>query len=128
MYPARSTCPVCASQMVVTHLECRTCGSQLVGSFELPRLSRLNAEQLQFVETLVRFRGNVNRVSEEMGIAYSAARGALDDIIAALGFEQGELEAAEAGVSAEERQRILADLRDGKLKAEDALRQLRGQA
>lgn len=128
MYPARSTCPVCASQMLVTHLECRVCGSQLIGSFELPLLSRLNAEQLHFVETMVRFRGNINRVSEELGIAYSAARGALDEIIAALGFEQEPGEAGEPGVAAEERQRILADLRDGKLKAEEALQKLRGKA
>ena len=126
MYPARSVCPVCSNQMVVTHLECRNCGSQLSGAFELPLLSRLSAEQLRFVETMVKHRGNINRVGEEIGIPYSAARGALDEIIAALGFEK-EAEDTDEGASAEERQRVLQDLRDGKLTPEEALKRLRAQ-
>lgn len=126
MYPARSVCPVCSGPMVVTHLECRQCGSQLIGSFELPLLSRLDAEQLRFVETMVRYRGNINRVSDELGIAYSAGRAQLDSIIAALGFEQ-EAEAEEAGLSTDERQQVLQDLRDGKLTSEQALKKLRGR-
>ncbi len=126
MYPARSICPVCSGPMAVTHLECRQCGSQLIGSFELPLLSRLDAEQLRFVETMVRYRGNINRVSDELGIAYSAGRAQLDSIITALGFEQDAAE-EEGGLSTEERQQILQDLRDGKLNSEQALKKLRGR-
>lgn len=126
MYPARSTCPVCSSEMTVTHLECRQCGSQLVGSFELPMLARLNADQLRFVETMVRCRGNINRVSDELGIAYSAGRAQLDTIIAALGYEQENDDPA-PGLSSEERQQILNDLRDGKISSDQALKKLRGR-
>ena len=87
MYPARSECPVCGNQLVVTHLECRQCGSSLTGSFELPLLTRLSAEQQHFVEVMIKHRGSIRNVSDELGIAYSAGRAQLDTIIAALGFE-----------------------------------------
>jgi hypothetical protein len=126
MYPARSECPVCGNQMVVTHLECRQCGSQLLGTFELPLISRLNAEQLHFVEVMIKHRGSVKNVSDELGIAYSAGRAQLDTIIAALGFEV-EADEEEAGPSAEERQKVLQDLRDGKITSEQAIKKLRGR-
>lgn len=127
MYPARSVCPVCGDEhMTVTRLECRNCGSQLSGSFELPLISRLSADQLQFVEVMIKHRGNVNRVSEELDIAYSAARAQLDEIIAALGFESEE-EEEEPGVSAEERQRVLQELAEGKISSEQAIKKLKGR-
>jgi hypothetical protein len=125
MYAARSTCPVCGDHMLVTRLECRNCGSQLSGSFELPLLSRLTAEQLQFVEVMIKHRGSINRVSDELGIAYSAGRAQLDEIIAALGLEADEEE--EEMVSTEERQRILKDLAEGKLTSEQAIKKLKGR-
>lgn len=126
MYPARSTCPVCGDTMYVTRLECRNCGSQLSGSFELPLLSRLTPEQLHFVEVMIKHRGSINRVSDELGIAYSAGRAQLDEIIKALGFEADE-EQEGVTVSAEERQRILKELAEGKITSEQAIKRLKGQ-
>jgi len=126
MYPARSTCPVCGDQMSVTRLECRQCGAQLTGSFELPLLSRLNAGQLHFVEVMIKHRGSIKDVSDELSMTYSAGRAQLDEIILALGFELGK-EAEEPSVSADERQRILKELADGKITSEQAIKRLRGK-
>ncbi len=126
MYPARSICPVCGDQMSVTRLECRQCGSQLSGSFELPLLSRLTAEQMRFVEVMIKHRGSINRVSDELGITYSAGRAQLDEIIAALGFE-ADADEEEPTLSAEERQRILKELADGKITSEQAIKRLRNK-
>ncbi len=126
MYPARSICPVCGEHMVVTRLECRHCGSELSGSFELPLLSRLGEAQLHFVEVMIKHRGSVNRVSDELGIAYSAGRAQLDEIISALGFDVAS-EAEAPTISSEERQRILKELADGKMTSDVALKKLRGQ-
>jgi hypothetical protein len=112
--------------MAVTNLECRTCGSSLHGSFELPLLSRLNAEQQHFVEVMIKHRGNIRNVSDELGMAYSAGRAELDTIIAALGFEVAD-EEEESGISAEERQKVLQELRDGKISSEQAIKKLRGK-
>ena len=126
MYPARSTCPVCGNQMVVTHLECRQCGSHLSGSFELPLLSRLSAEQLHFVEVMIKHRGSIKSASDELGIAYSVGRAQLAEIIAALGFEP-EAAHEDSGLAADERQQILKELADGKISSEQAIKRLRGR-
>jgi len=119
-------CPVCGNQMVVTHLECRQCGSHLSGSFELPRLSRLSAEQLRFVEVMIKHRGSIKSASDELGIAYSVGRAQLDEIISALGFEP-EAADEDSGLSPEERQQVLKELADGKISSEQAIKRLRGR-
>jgi hypothetical protein len=112
--------------MVVTHLECRQCGSHLSGSFELPLLSRLSAGQLHFVEVMIKHRGSIKSASDELGIAYSVGRSQLDEIISALGFEpEGEQE--ESGLSTAVRQQVLKDLADGKITSEHAIMRLRGR-
>ncbi|MCA1552806.1 MAG: DUF2089 domain-containing protein [Chloroflexi bacterium] len=126
MYTARSTCPVCGDHMVVTRLDCRNCGSQLSGTFELPLLSRLSEEQLHFVEVMIKHRGSINRVSDELGIAYSAGRSRLDEIIRELGFESETADEVTT-VSAEERQRILEDLSQGKITSEQAIKKLKAR-
>ncbi len=127
MYQARSSCPVCGEPMHVTKLDCRNCGSQLSGSFELPLLSRLSEEQLHFVEVMIKHRGSINRVSDELGISYSAGRGQLDQIIGTLGFETDSDADEEPTVSTDERQRILKELAEGKLTSEQAIKKLRAR-
>lgn len=85
MYPLLTTCPVCGGPLHVTHLECDVCHSGIEGSFSLGWLSRLSREQLDFVELMVKNRGNINGVASELKIAYNTARSRLDEIVAALG-------------------------------------------
>ncbi|MBI3733698.1 MAG: DUF2089 domain-containing protein [Chloroflexi bacterium] len=125
MYPARSTCPVCSEPMVVTGLQCTHCGSELRGTFELPLLTRLSVEQMRFVEVMIKHRGSINRVSDELGISYSAGRAKLDEIIAVMGFTADLDE--ESGLSPDERQQVLKELAEGRITSEQALKKLRGQ-
>ena len=122
-YPVVSKCPVCGEDMAVTKLHCRVCDAELAGTFTLNRLNRLNADQLTFVELMVKNRGNINKVGEELAISYASARSRLDDVIRALGYEIKEEPAL---VSTEQRKAILEDVAQGKITAEDAVRLLRG--
>lgn len=121
MYPLLTTCPVCGGSLHVTRLECGQCHSGLDGQFSLGWLGRLTREQLEFVELLVKNRGNINGVAGELKIAYNTARSRLDDIIAALGY----------GVPLEEQQRtdrraVLDRLAAKEISVEDAMQLLRG--
>jgi hypothetical protein len=107
---------------MVTRLQCPDCESELSGNFTLGRIYRLNPQQMHFVELMIKNRGNVSRVGEELGIPYSAARSRLDEIIRALGYQVEE----EPGVPPETRREILARLAAGEITAEEAARQLRG--
>ena len=120
MYQVPTECPVCHSDMMVTRLVCRNCGSALEGSFTLGRLFQLTPEQLHFVEVFLRCEGKISRVQEDLGISYPTVRSRLDEVIRALGYEVGdEQETDEA-----RRQEILARLARKEITSEEAFKLL----
>ena len=116
-------CPVCGEEMQVTSLECRACNSELRGQFTLGRLYRLNADQVRFVEVLLKNRANVLKAGEELGLTYAVARSRLEDVMAGLGFPV----TPEETMPPEKRREILDLLAQGKLTADEAARQLKGK-
>ncbi|MFQ3634179.1 DUF2089 domain-containing protein [Roseiflexus sp.] len=119
MNPLLTTCPVCGEALHVARLECDACHTTIEGRFALGRLGRLSREQLEFVELLVKNRGNINGVASDLKVAYNTARSRLDDIVATLGY----------GSPAEEvrpdRRAILDRLAAKEISVEEALRLLR---
>jgi len=120
MHRSPSSCPVCGGDLIVTSLACRECDTRLEGRFEHSAFSQLNEEQLAFVELFVRNEGKITRMEADMELSYPTIRNRLMEIIRALGYEPGEDEFA--GLSDEERKRILDDLDAGKINYEEALR------
>src|SRR5918911_5724398 len=86
------------------------------GQFTLGWLGRLNREQLEFVELLVKNRGNINGVAGELKIAYNTARSRLDDIVAALGYTPPPEE------SRNDRRAVLDRLAAREISVEDAMK------
>lgn len=122
-------CPVCGEELIVTKLECRTCGSDIGGQFTMGRISRLSTDEIKFVETFVKNRGNAYKVGEELGAPYSTVRAQLTNIILSMGYEPGADPKEEtATVSPEKRKSILDDLARGKISAEDAVKFLQGDS
>lgn len=119
-YPLLTQCPICQGELQATRLECVSCHGAVEGQFDLGNLLRLNREQFQFVELLVKNRGNINRVADELGVSYTTARNRMDDIVTALGYNA----AANVGPSAE-RLDVLARLERGDLSPEVALDMLK---
>jgi hypothetical protein len=122
MYPVISQCPVCQEDLTITRLHCRNCETTLDGQFFSGPFAMLNREQLEFIETFVRCEGKLNRMEVELGLSYPTVRNRLHEVIRALGYEPGAEE--ETGVSAAERQRILEELSEGNITAEEAMRTL----
>jgi hypothetical protein len=105
-------------------LECVRCHSAIEGRFSLGRLDRLDEEQLRFVETFVKVRGNIREMERELGVSYPTVRNRLEAILQAMGF------AAEAGrddQASDHRRGILDQLHAGKISADDAVKLLRQQ-
>lgn len=86
MHPLPTTCPICTGALCVTRLECEECDVAIEGKFTLGWLGHLNRDQLEFVELLVKNRGNINGVASNLKVAYNTARSRLDDIVTALGY------------------------------------------
>jgi hypothetical protein len=119
-----STCPVCSSELAVTRLHCRSCGTTLEGDFTVGRFGRLNRDQLALLESFLRSRGNLREMERELGISYPTVRSRVEALVRALGFgpradDDGDEVAADpaAGRSREE---ILEALARHELSAEDA--------
>lgn len=111
-------CPSCSAPLVVTQLGCTSCGTGVVGRFELSPFSRLSNESLKFLEIFVRNRGNVKEMEREMGESYWAIRRRLDEVIAEMGFD------VVAPSPATQRQEILERLGRGEIDVDEATRQL----
>lgn len=121
LYPILTRDPLTGDELVVTRLEGPVSGVVIEGEFTLGWLARLTPEQLEFVEVLVRNRGNVQKVATEMAVAYNTARARLDDIVTALGGTPDLEPPAPAGPT---RKQILEQLRTGEIDHDTAMRLL----
>ncbi len=127
MYPMPGHCPVCGETLHVTRLQCSNCDTSLEGHFVLGRLSRLNAEQVYFVETFLRCEGTIKRVEKELGISYPTVRSRLEDIIRTMGFDViSDYAQPTGGISESERGKILDQLSRGEITSEEAITLLQG--
>jgi len=118
------SCPSCSSPLVVTQLTCTSCGTGVVGKFELSPFYRLAPESLKFLEVFVRNRGNVKEMERDTGESYWAIRRQLDEVITEMGMEPPQ----ESDLSTR-RQEILAQLSRGEINVQEAtklLSQLKG--
>ena len=119
MHPLITRDPVSGEELIVTRLECPASGVSIEGRFSLGWIGRLTHEQLDFVELLVMYRGNIQKLSQEMNIAYNTARSRLDSIVTALGGTS-ENEAAS------DRRIVLDRLAAKEISVEEAMRLLKG--
>jgi len=85
LYPLITRDPVSGDELIATRLECPTSGIVIEGRFDLGWIGRLTREQLDFVELMVKYRGNIQKLAQELNIAYNTARGRLDEIVEVLG-------------------------------------------
>jgi hypothetical protein len=126
-----STCPVCSSELAVTRLHCRSCGTTLEGDFSVGRFGRLNREQLALLESFLRSRGNLREMERELGISYPTVRSRVEALVRALGFgaradaDDTDDDAAEAPAPGRSREEILQALARHEMSAEDAAAAIR---
>jgi hypothetical protein len=123
-------CPVCAGDLSVTRLRCRSCGTSLEGDFSVGRFARLDRDQMALLESFLRSRGNLKDMERELGISYPTVRNRVDALVRALGL--GDPVVAPADESdvvpspSETRQAILERLARGEMTAEAAADAIRG--
>ncbi|MCL6631023.1 MAG: DUF2089 domain-containing protein [Alicyclobacillus herbarius] len=112
-------CPACQQVMEVSELTCPACDTRVQGRFPTPALLRLTVDQMQFVETFLRCRGNIKEVERDLKISYPTVRSRLDQVIRALGYPV-------AAVPEDERtEQVLNGLDTGELTFEQAMELIR---
>ena len=119
MHPIITKDPVSGNELIVTRLECPQSGIVIEGQFSLGWIGRLSREQLDFVELLVKNRGNIQKLAQELDIAYNTARSRLDEIVTALG-------GAPEGDGRADRRLVLDRLAAKEISVEEAMQMLKG--
>jgi hypothetical protein len=129
MHPVIGRCPICQSELAVTRLHCRSCGTTVEGAFNLGPLQRLSQDQIRFVEAFIRSRGSLKDVGAELNMSYPTVNSRLNDILIALGYGDRVKvsEPQDAAATAERRRDLLTRVQEGTLSATDAARLLREQ-
>ncbi len=134
-----ATCPVCSSELAVTRLHCRSCGTTLEGDFAVGRFGRLTREQLALLESFLRARGNLRDMERELGLSYPTVRSRVDGLVRALGLGEpaaaanrpeddsydGSAEPGGPADPATRRREILERLARKEISAEDAAEAIR---
>ena len=119
MHPIITRDPISGNELIVTRLECPQSGIVIEGRFNLGWIGRLTREQLDFVELLVKNRGNIQKLAQDLDMAYNTARSRLDEIVTALG-------GAPEGDGRTDRRLILDRLSAKEISVEEAMRMLKG--
>jgi hypothetical protein len=109
-------CPVCGSKLALTRLGCRSCGTELSGSFETCEFCSLNAEDRDVLRVFLASRGNMKDLERHLGVSYPTARARFDALLARLGL--GEKAAPDS------RLQMLEQLARGEIDVDEADRRL----
>ncbi len=109
-------CPVCGGPLLATELTCEQCGTKIVGKFQVSEFQNLSADQMSFVKTFLKCRGNIKEIERELGISYPTVKNRLNQVIEALG-----LEPVQEGPTKEERLEILKRLEGKEISFPEAL-------
>jgi hypothetical protein len=74
-------CPACARQLKVRKLLCQECKTEIDGVFDLPQLSRLSAEDQDFILQFIKASGSLKEMARLLKLSYPTVRNRLDEII-----------------------------------------------
>jgi hypothetical protein len=94
-------------------------GTAIEGSWVLPQLARLSAEDQVFVTAFVRSHGSIKEMERVFGVSYPTIKSRLTRIAGSLDFVDTD--------PAPSRSEILDRLQRGEISAEDAIRELEAQ-
>jgi len=112
-------CPNCGHKMDVVALRCPVCGTGVTGQFVLDEFFKLSEEQMSFVKTFLKHKGNLSEVQKELDISYPTARNRLDEIVRTLGYDVDDEDR-------ESEKEVLEKLKNGEIDVSSAISMLKG--
>ncbi len=123
-YKAPSQCPVCGQELIISKLSCKQCQTSIEGLFSPCKFCRLPKDQLDFIETFIKCRGNIKDVERELNISYPTVRKNLDTVIQSLGYQLERSEEREEEIVLR-RKEILSALERGEINSKEAAKKLK---
>ncbi len=117
--------PVSGGPLFISELTSEDSGIRIKGRFAIPFYACLDDEQNRFLEVFLRSRGMLNSVERELGISYPTVKSRLDGLLETLGLTPYKEDAAKKDKAAERKAKILDQLENGEISAEEAKAKLK---
>ncbi|HOP06225.1 MAG TPA: DUF2089 domain-containing protein [candidate division Zixibacteria bacterium] len=118
-------------KLIVERIRMESSGISIEGSFELPELAALSAEDQVFVAAFVKSHGSIKQMEKYFGVSYPTVKNRLNRIGEMLTFVQIESDPDEPvlidkipDLNRETKESILEDLEDGEIDFDEAMRRL----
>ncbi len=121
-----TSCPVTGGPLYVSELTSVQGGVTIRGRFKLPETSKLNKEQRDFLEVFLRAKGVISTVEKELNLSYPTVRSRLDALLEAMGLIPYKDSTRAKPKTIEDRRRILDELEQGVISADEAKARLKG--
>lgn len=121
-----TSCPVTGGPLYVSELTSVEGGITIRGKFKLPGTSSLTKDQKDFLEVFLRSRGVISTMEKELNLSYPTVRARLDSLLDAMGMVPYKESTRAKPKSADDRRRILDELEQGLISAEEAKAKLKG--
>lgn len=120
-YMAPGKCPVCNHDLKISKLSCQHCKTSIEGTFDSCEFCSLPKEELFFLKTFIKCRGNIKDVERELGISYPTVKSKLNNLIESLGFHVTEVDTEEVKEARQkEKEAIINELEAGTITAKEA--------
>ncbi len=74
-------CPACQDRLVIKHLGCAGCETEVTGEFAIPPLARLSEEDLRYIIDYVKLNGNLKDMAAHLKVSYPTARNRFNKLI-----------------------------------------------
>lgn len=84
-------CPSCDNRLKVDRLSCPSCETSVLGNYELPLISYLNAEEQTFIMAFVKNSGSLKEMASILNLSYPTVRNMLDDLIERINIIESEM-------------------------------------
>ena len=84
----KKQCPNCGGKLEATRLMCSDCRAEYPIAEGLSPYDYLNDNQLSFLETFLRCKGNLKSVGEMLNISYPTVKKRFDDLLVSLGYAE----------------------------------------
>ncbi len=117
-------CPVTGGPLFVSELTSHDSGITIRGRFKLPAVSRLDPEQQRILEVFLRARGVISTMEKELGLSYPTVRARIDGMLDAMGLAPYK-DSPKKPKNDDVKRRILEQLEEGQISAEEAKQRLR---
>ena len=81
-------CPACKGRLTTKELICTDCGLELSNDFELSNFDYLDEDDMSFLITFLKARGNLSELQDMLNISYPTAKNRLEQVIRNLEIEE----------------------------------------